>query len=107
MIRPDWPKLAPLIVKMAAELADATPEQVAFMDQAGAAARDHFDELGVSLADPDAIYCGLVFMVEFVGRLGYGMRTGLIPAEAAAGVVACMRGTVAAVLPFVPDEARR
>lgn len=106
MIAPDWDRLAPLLRGMAAELAEVTPDQVAFLDQVNAAARDHFDQLGVPLADPEAVYCGLVFLVEFVGRLGYCMRTGLIPAEAVTGVVACMRGTVAAVLPFVPEEVR-
>lgn len=106
MIAPDWDRLAPLLRGMAADLADATPDQVATLDQAGAAARDHFYQLGVPFADPDAIYCGLVFLTEFVGRLSYAVRTGLMPPDAVTAIVACMRGTVAAVLPFVPEEAR-
>lgn len=103
MITPDWERVAPMLREIAGDLSEATPEQTAAIDQSNAAARDYYDEVGVPLADPDNIYCGLVFISDFIGRLNHCMRLDLMPAEDAETVVACLRGLVAMVLPFVPD----
>lgn len=79
---------------------------LAMLDQEGARLRDELDELGVNVADPEQLRIGLAFMVVFQGRID-GCSKLARSAMAPRVSRAARNGIVAALLPLLPQEARR
>lgn len=78
----------------------------AALDQDAAAIRDRLDELGVTVADPEAIRAGLAFMHLLAERVHeHAWIIGAVGADTL--VRATRNGIVAAVLDHVPQEAQR
>lgn len=108
MSHPDWSLLADDIASARASylIHRDRPAVSALLDQDAAFWRDALDEFGVTAADPDALFAGLVLVHEYMDRLRafcllLGRRDVLEVA------VAVQQAMTVALVELLPSEVRR
>ena len=104
-VRSRWVALQPAVAILSA-LVDDHPGNVFQADQLGSYVRDQLDDLGVAVTDEDALYVVLIALALVTTLTRNGYRAGTVDGPTLAAVAHVVRSIVAALIPFLPPEAR-
>lgn len=102
---PRWEWLKPAIAVIDRTV-KSDPAYVHNADAIGATVRDTFDALGLSIRDPETIYVALVTASELVELCSNGYQRGKVTTETLEAVAQIAQSFAAAMIPYLPDEAK-
>lgn len=102
---PRWEWLRPAIAAIDATV-KSEPQYVAHADAIGAYVRDTFDALGLSVRDGETLYVALVTASTIVELAANGHGRGVVDDATLEAIAKISQSLAAAVIPFLPDEAK-
>lgn len=105
-IEPRWDYVARAI-PLLDEVVKSEPLYVGRVDRIGARIRDQYDELGLQVTDEDVLYVTLVVLGMVVELASDGVRNGSATPAALRNLAAVTQTYAAALIPYLPAEARK
>lgn len=105
-ISPRWEYVARAIPHLE-EIVKSEPFYVGRVDRIGARIRDQYDGLGLSISDEDVLYVTLVVLGMVVELAGDGVRSEMVSPVTLRNLAAVTQTYAAALIPYLPPEAKR
>lgn len=104
--RPRWDYVAKAITRIEAEFADDVGAR-SRVDALGAYVRDTFDGLGLSVHDADTLYVAVTTAGLLVEMANNGRAKGQVEPETVLAIANIAQSFTAALIDYLPPEARR
>lgn len=104
--RPRWDYIA-AAVRVIDKMVHDDPATLARTDAVQAYVRDTFDALGISVLDPDALYVAITTAGLIVEMADNGRQHGVVDASTVRAVANISQTFTAALIDYLPPEARR